>query len=75
MSGMEGICPNCGVRYYGWALDEPQWQHCDQCGTMLDIERDGVVYPSGQLVLRSAVEIEVLSSCFMFTPNSNIFNN
>jgi hypothetical protein len=42
MSGLEGICPKCGARYYGWALTNPVEQKCEQCGISLEISRDGV---------------------------------
>lgn len=34
---LKGVCPKCGKKYYGWALQEPQHQHCDVCGTLLII--------------------------------------
>ena len=33
----KGKCPNCGSRYYGWALLNPQNQYCPKCGIKLDI--------------------------------------
>jgi len=29
---IEGICPKCNQRYYGWALLQPRYQSCPQCG-------------------------------------------
>jgi hypothetical protein len=26
--GLKGVCPKCGVTYYGWALDNPNNQRC-----------------------------------------------
>ena len=38
---LEGICPRCGVRYYGWALRFPRNQSCSSCGTALEITEEG----------------------------------
>jgi len=35
---IEGICPNCGTRYVGWALSNPRYQTCRNCGGRLDIK-------------------------------------
>ena len=32
---IEGRCPNCGKRYYGWALSQPCNQICNNCGVAL----------------------------------------
>ena len=29
---IEGRCPKCGQRYYGWALLQPRYQSCLKCG-------------------------------------------
>ena len=34
---LEGICPKCGVRYYGWALRFPRNQMCGNCGTAVEV--------------------------------------
>jgi hypothetical protein len=34
---MKGKCPKCGVSYYGWALGNPLYQKCEQCGNSLEI--------------------------------------
>jgi hypothetical protein len=47
MDGLEGICPKCGARYYGWALSNPRYQMCGKCGVSLDILRNGVKIGSG----------------------------
>jgi hypothetical protein len=44
MSGMEGICPKCGIHYYGWVLKSLGNQTCEQCGANLEIFRDGVPF-------------------------------
>ena len=38
---LEGICPKCGVRYYGWALRFPRNQSCSSCGAALEITEEG----------------------------------
>jgi len=38
---IEGKCPRCGQRYLGWALLQPQHQHCLRCGEGLLIAEDG----------------------------------
>ena len=42
MSGLKAICLKCGARYYGWALNNPLEQKCEQCGNSLKISSDGV---------------------------------
>jgi NAD-dependent SIR2 family protein deacetylase len=42
---LEGICPKCGLHYYGWSLDNPARQKCGKCGSPLQIIRDGVIAP------------------------------
>jgi transcription initiation factor IIE alpha subunit len=43
MNGLEGICPKCGHRYYGWALNIQSNQLCVKCGSALEIRKDGVL--------------------------------
>jgi len=38
---IEGVCPRCGNRYYGWSLLQPQHQICSTCGVGLLIIEDG----------------------------------
>jgi len=38
---LEGKCPKCGTRYFGWALRFPRHQVCLKCGVGLDIIEDG----------------------------------
>jgi ribosomal protein S27AE len=38
---IEGLCPKCGQRYYGWALLQPRSQSCSKCGIGLLITEDG----------------------------------
>lgn len=37
---LEGKCPKCGARYYGWALRSPRNQMCGKCGVGLEITDD-----------------------------------
>jgi hypothetical protein len=37
---INGICPNCDYRNFGWALLNPRNQTCPRCGTGLEI-KDG----------------------------------
>jgi hypothetical protein len=37
---IEGRCPKCGQRYYGWALLQPRYQSCLKCGVGLLITED-----------------------------------
>jgi len=40
----EGRCPKCGIRYYGWALLNPEYQTCPDCGIELQItESNGTI--------------------------------
>jgi uncharacterized protein (DUF983 family) len=41
--GLKGVCPKCGVTYYGWALENPNNQRCDDCDCNLAITKDGMV--------------------------------
>jgi ribosomal protein S27AE len=38
---LEGKCPKCGARYFGWALRWPRHQTCSRCGNALEITEDG----------------------------------
>jgi len=38
---LEGRCPKCGYRYFGWSLRFPQNQSCTKCGSALDIYEAG----------------------------------
>jgi hypothetical protein len=38
---IEGICPKCGRRFYGWALLQPCNQTCPKCRIGLLITEDG----------------------------------
>jgi hypothetical protein len=38
---LEGICPKCNQRYYGWALQRQGNQHFDKCGYELFITENG----------------------------------
>jgi hypothetical protein len=47
MNELEGICPRCGLGYYGWALNNELNQFCVKCGSALEIKREGVPIRSG----------------------------
>jgi hypothetical protein len=47
MDGLEGICPKCGARYYGWALKNPRYQMCGKCGIGLEIMQNGEKIATG----------------------------
>jgi DNA-directed RNA polymerase subunit RPC12/RpoP len=34
---LQGICPRCGTKFYGWALKNPEHQDCSKCGSWLNI--------------------------------------
>ncbi len=38
---LEGRCPKCGYRCYGWVLRFPRNQSCPKCGTALEIYEEG----------------------------------
>jgi Mrp family chromosome partitioning ATPase len=38
---IEGTCPKCNRRYYGWALLRPGNSHCEKCGNELLLTEDG----------------------------------
>ena len=42
---LEGICPKCGLHYYGWSLINHDKRICRKCGGSLEIVRDGVITP------------------------------
>ena len=37
---LEGKCPKCGSKYFGWALRWPRHQTCPKCGIGLEIRQD-----------------------------------
>ena len=39
--GLKGVCPKCGVTYYGWALENTNNQRCENCDCDLAITVDG----------------------------------
>ena len=41
--GLKGVCPKCGGTFYGWALEDPNKQRCEDCKTDLVITSDGMV--------------------------------
>lgn len=44
VSTPEGRCPNCGLRFHGWALRNLRHQACPKCGRGLDIKSsDGTI--------------------------------
>jgi hypothetical protein len=43
MNRLQGICPDCGASYYGWALQSLPHQACDYCGTALTVRKNGVL--------------------------------
>ncbi len=38
---LEGRCPRCGYSRVGWGLQFARHQTCPQCGSALEIFRDG----------------------------------
>ena len=38
---IEGRCPKCSYRCYGWVLRFPRNQSCPKCGTALEIYEEG----------------------------------
>ena len=38
---IEGTCPKCSQRYYGWVLLQQRSQSCSKCGIGLLITEDG----------------------------------
>lgn len=34
---LEAWCPHCGLRRFGWALNNPRYRSCPNCGTGLQI--------------------------------------
>jgi hypothetical protein len=46
MNRLQGICPDCGATYYGWALQSLPHQVCEFCGAALMVRRNGVLLSS-----------------------------
>ena len=44
---LEGKCPKCGAKYFGWALRWPRHQMCSKCGIGLEITQDGERFFTG----------------------------
>ncbi len=38
---LEGRCPKCSYKCYGWSLRFPRNQSCPKCGAALDIYEEG----------------------------------
>jgi predicted nucleic-acid-binding Zn-ribbon protein len=46
---MKAICPKCGARYNGWALENPLRRKCRKCGSTLEIlDNDLPLMPPAQ---------------------------
>jgi len=37
---LEARCPKCGYHYCGWALTNPEYQTCPNCGTKLEVYQE-----------------------------------
>jgi len=48
---MKGKCPKCGASYYGWALENPLHQRCEQCGSSLEISEGQICTGTSYSVL------------------------
>jgi len=44
---IEGKCPKCGRKYFGWLLVQPRNQWCRICGVSLLISEDGINFAEG----------------------------
>ena len=75
MSGMEGICTNCGAHYYGWALQNPLSQRCGKCGGTLVVSRDGVPMPPSFFSLKAAAAAELMAPRLTFSQNLDLLQN
>lgn len=54
---IEGKCPNCGNRYFGWALKAQQHQTCDACGVKLEVIRNGLrVFTGGASAEKDSIK-------------------
>jgi hypothetical protein len=54
---LEGICPQCGRRHYGQALNRQRNQLCVKCGCGLAIRRNGVLIHQASLL--GAIEYKI----------------
>jgi hypothetical protein len=75
MSGMEGICTNCGAHYYGWALQNPLSQHCGKCGSDLAVSQDGIPCASGPFNLKAAAAAELMAPRLTVSQNLDLLQN
>jgi hypothetical protein len=50
---MEGICPQCGLHYFGWALNTEHNQMCVKCGSALEIRMNDIVIRSGHTCFKA----------------------
>jgi hypothetical protein len=48
-----GSCPECKVRYHGWALRSLRNQFCFKCGGALEISENGVMVRSRLLPFKA----------------------
>ena len=43
---LEGLCPDCKIRFYGWALNNPRNQLCVKCGCTLEVRQNDILIRS-----------------------------
>lgn len=75
MSVMEGVCPNCGAHYCGWALRNPIPQSCGKCGSDLEIRRNGVLIQSRVSTPNAAVVDKLLGPRFILSADLTLIKN
>jgi hypothetical protein len=66
---LEGICPKCGLHFYGWSLNNPDRQKCGQCGGPLEIVRNGAIVQK-EIAPPSSEESKSSKHLKVFTPSA-----
>ncbi len=56
---IEAKCPECGHRYFGWALLDEDHHYCSKCGAKLSITRDG--HPLDKQGITSTIKERVIT--------------
>jgi len=66
---LEGICPQYGLHFYGWSMNNPVRQECGQCGGSLEIVRNGAIAQK-EIAPPVSVEGKPSKHLRMFTPST-----
>ena len=66
---MEGICPKCGLHFYGWSLNNPDRQKCGECGSSLEIVHNGAIVQK-EIAPSVSHDNKAIKHLMVFTPST-----